>query len=243
MATIAAGAECRVVPAKDYGHDLEAMLAAIDANTRVVFIANPNNPTGTWLDSTALDSFMARVPKNVIVVIDEAYIEYASGPDLPSGLKYLPQHDNLIVMRTFSKAYGLAGLRVGYSISSPQLAEIINRIRQPFNVNSLALVAACAALDDEDYLFRSRLANEQGMQQLESGLSALGLKWIASKGNFIAVDFQRDAASINQALLEHGVIVRPVKDYGMPSFLRISIGTHEENARFLKVLKSILTQS
>lgn len=243
IATTAAGAQCRIVPARDYGHDLDAMLVAIDENTRVVFIANPNNPTGTWLDINALSAFLDKVPERVIVVLDEAYIEYATGTDLPDGLKYLPNHANLIVTRTFSKAYGLAGLRVGYSISSPALAEILNRIRQPFNVNSLALVAACAALDDEDYLFRSRHANDQGMQQLEAGLSALGLKWITSKGNFIAIDFQREAAPVNQALLERGVIVRPVKDYGLPTFLRVSIGTHEENARFLKVLKQVLADA
>jgi len=241
IATTIAGAECRVVPAKDYGHDLEAMLQAIDENTRVVFVANPNNPTGTWFDVTSLEQFLAAVPEHVIVLLDEAYIEYAASSELPDGMKYLASYPNLIVSRTFSKAYGLAGLRVGYSISSAQIADVINRIREPFNVNSLALVAACAALEDEDYLFRSRQANEQGMEQLESGLNALGLRWINSKGNFIAVDFQQDASAINQALLERGVIVRPVAGYGMPNFLRVSIGTHEENARFLTVLKQILS--
>lgn len=240
IATTAAGAECRVVPAKDYGHDLDAMLAAIDENTRIVFIANPNNPTGTWFNISALEAFLAAVPEQVLVVLDEAYIEYASGSELPDGIKYLSAYPNLIVSRTFSKAYGLAGLRIGYALSSVRVAEIINRIRAPFNVNSLALVAACAALDDEDYLFRSRQANEQGMQQMEEGLNALGLKWINSRGNFIAIDFARDAAVINQALLARGVIVRPIAGYGMPEFLRVSIGTHEENARFLNVLKQIL---
>lgn len=241
IATTAAGAECRIVPAKDYGHDLEAMLAAIDDNTRVVFIANPNNPTGTWFDVTSLEQFLANVPPQVIVVLDEAYIEYAAGSELPDGMKYIANYPNLIVSRTFSKAYGLAGLRVGYSVSSTQIADILNRIRAPFNVNSLALTAACAALEDEDYLFRSRQANEQGMAQLESGLNALGLQWINSKGNFIAVDFQQDASAVNQALLERGVIVRPIAGYQMPSFLRVSIGTHEENARFLTVLKQVLS--
>ena len=240
IATLAAGAECRVVPAKDYGHDLDAMLAAIDDNTRVVFIANPNNPTGTWFDTAALEDFLAAVPGQVLVVLDEAYIEYASGSELPDGVKFLSRYPNLLVSRTFSKAYGLAALRVGYALSSSRVAEVLNRVRQPFNVSSLALVAACAALEDEDYLFRSRLANEQGMEQLETGLEALGLEWIPSKGNFIAVNFGSDAAAINQALLERGVIVRPVAGYGMPEFLRVSIGTHEENARFLNVLKQVL---
>ncbi|TDQ39972.1 histidinol-phosphate transaminase [Thiopseudomonas denitrificans] len=240
IATLAAGAECREVPAKDHGHDLDAMLAAIDADTRVVFIANPNNPTGTWFDISALEAFLDAVPEQVLVVLDEAYIEYASGSELPNGVKYLSRYPNLIVSRTFSKAYGLAALRVGYALSSPRVAEVLNRVRQPFNVNSLALAAACAALEDEDYLFRSRLANDQGMEQLETGLEALGLEWIASKGNFIAVRFGPDAAAINQALLEKGVIVRPVAGYGMPEYLRVSIGTHEENARFLGVLKQVL---
>ncbi|MBS7325820.1 MAG: histidinol-phosphate transaminase [Thiopseudomonas sp.] len=243
IATLAAGAECREVPAKEHGHDLDAMLAAMDANTRVVFIANPNNPTGTWFDINALEQFLAAVPEQVLVVLDEAYIEYASSSELPDGVKYLARYPNLIVSRTFSKAYGLAALRVGYALSSPQVAEVLNRVRQPFNVNSLALAAACAALNDEDYLFRSRLANDQGMAQLECGLEALGLEWIPSKGNFIAINFKRDAAAINQALLERGVIVRPVAGYGMPEFLRVSIGTHEENARFLGVLRQVLTDA
>ena len=243
IATLAAGAECRAVPAKDYGHDLDAMLAAIDDKTRVVFIANPNNPTGTWFDLNALEQFLAAVPEHVLVIMDEAYIEYASGSELPDSVKYLSRYPNLVVSRTFSKAYGLAALRVGYALSSPQVAEVLNRVRQPFNVNSLALVAACAALEDEDYLFRSRLANDQGMVQLEAGLEALGLDWIPSKGNFIAVNFKRDAEPINQALLEMGVIVRPVAGYGMPEFLRVSIGTHEENARFLNVLRQVLVHA
>jgi histidinol-phosphate aminotransferase len=241
ISTQAVGAQGKVVPAQDYGHDLEAMLAAIDANTRVVFIANPNNPTGTWFGPDALERFLARVPGNVLVVLDEAYIEYAAGDELPDGLKYLARYDNLLVSRTFSKAYGLAALRVGYALSSGQVADVLNRVRQPFNVNSLALAAACAALDDADYLTQSRQLNDAGMAQLETGLRALGLSWIASKGNFIAVDFGRDTAAINQALLQAGVIVRPVAGYGMPNFLRISIGLPAENARFLDALGKVLS--
>src|SRR5699024_9890192 len=190
IATSASGAECRQVPANNYGHDLEAMAAAIDSNTRVVFIANPNNPTGTWFDQAALNSFLAKVPADVLVVLDEAYIEYAADADLPDGMAYLSRYPNLLVSRTFSKAYGLAALRVGYAISSLDIAEVLNRVRQPFNVNSLALVAACAALQDQDYLERSRDNNKQGMQQLEAGFKKLGLSWLPSKGNFIAVEFQ-----------------------------------------------------
>lgn len=243
IATLASGAECREIPAQAYGHDLDAMAAAIDSNTRVVFIANPNNPTGTWFNQAALNAFLSKVPSNVLVVLDEAYIEYAADSDLPDGMDYLSRYSNLLVSRTFSKAYGLAGLRVGYAISSQAITDVLNRVRQPFNVNSLALVAACAALEDQDYLVRSRALNSQGMQQLEEGFKQLGLSWLPSRGNFIAVDFQRDAAPINQKLLEHGVIVRPVAGYGMPTFLRISIGTQAENQRFLDALTQILKQA
>lgn len=241
IATQAVGAQGKAVPAQAYGHDLEAMLAAIDENTRVVFIANPNNPTGTWFGPDALERFLARVPSNVLVVLDEAYIEYAEGDELPDGLQYLARYDNLLVSRTFSKAYGLAALRVGYAICSAQIADVLNRVRQPFNVNSLALAAACAALDDAEYLVQSRQVNDAGMAQLEAGLRELGLSWIASKGNFIAVDFGRDTAAINQALLHEGVIVRPVAGYGMPNFLRVSIGLPAENARFLAALGKVLS--
>ena len=242
IATQAVGAEGRAVVAKNWGHDLDAMADAIDENTRVVFVANPNNPTGTWFDAAALGTFLARVPAHVLVVLDEAYIEYAEGQELPDGLAYLADYPNLLVSRTFSKAYGLAALRVGYAISSPVIADVLNRVRQPFNVNSLALAAACAALDDVDYLAASRRVNDAGMAQLERGFRQLGLEWIPSRGNFIAVDFARDAAPINQALLREGVIVRPVAGYGMPTFLRVSIGTERENARFLDVLTQVLQQ-
>jgi len=242
IATQAVGAEGRAVAAKSWGHDLDAMADAIDENTRVVFVANPNNPTGTWFDAAALGAFLARVPAHVLVVLDEAYIEYAEGQELPDGLAYLAEYPNLLVSRTFSKAYGLAALRVGYAISSPVIADVLNRVRQPFNVNSLALAAACAALDDVDYLAASRKANDAGIAQLERGFRQLGLEWIPSRGNFIAVDFARDAAPINQALLREGVIVRPVAGYGMPTFLRVSIGTERENARFLDVLAQVLQQ-
>jgi histidinol-phosphate aminotransferase len=241
IATQAVGAQGKAVPAQAYGHDLEAMLAAIDENTRVVFIANPNNPTGTWFGPDALERFLARVPSNVLVVLDEAYIEYAEGDELPDGLTYLARYDNLLASRTFSKAYGLAALRVGYAICSAQIADVLNRVRQPFNVNSLALAAACAALDDAEYLVQSRQVNDAGMAQLQAGLRELGLGWIASKGNFIAVDFGRDTAAINQALLHEGVIVRPVAGYGMPNFLRVSIGLPAENARFLAALGKVLS--
>ncbi|MDO9624046.1 MAG: histidinol-phosphate transaminase [Pseudomonas sp.] len=241
IATQAVGALGKVVPAKDFGHDLDAMLAAIDSNTRVVFIANPNNPTGTWFSPQALSDFLARVPGNVLVVLDEAYIEYADGFDLPDGLDYLARYENLLVSRTFSKAYGLAALRVGYAISSAQIADVLNRVRQPFNVNSLALAAACAAFDDAEYLAQSRRVNAAGMLQLEAGFRALGLSWIPSRGNFIAVDLGRESMPLYQALLREGVIVRPVANYGMPTYLRVSIGLPEENERFLEALGKVLS--
>ncbi|MDM1696105.1 histidinol-phosphate transaminase [Thiopseudomonas alkaliphila] len=243
IATMAVGAECREIPANNYGHDLPAILAAIDANTRVVFIANPNNPTGTWFDQQALADFLAQVPEHVIVVLDEAYIEYAEPGELPDGMDFLANHANLIVSRTFSKAYGLAALRIGYAISSPMIADVLNRIRQPFNVNSLGLVAAVAALEDEEYLQESRASNKHGLQQLSTAFDELGLSYIESRGNFIAVDFARDAAPINQALLEQGVIVRPVAGYAMPTFLRVSVGTEQENARFIEVLEQVLADA
>ncbi len=240
IATQAVGAQAKVVPAKEWGHDLDAMLAAIDANTRVVFIANPNNPTGTWFDAKALRHFLANVPAHALVVLDEAYIEYATGGELPDGLNFLAAHPNLLVSRTFSKAYGLAALRVGYGVSSPAIADVLNRVRQPFNVNSLAQAAACAALADTHYLDESRALNDAGMQQLEQGFRKMGLSWIASKGNFIAVDLGREGMPVYQGLLREGVIVRPVANYGMPNFLRVTIGLPAENTRFLDALTKVL---
>lgn len=242
IVTQAVGAEARITAAKNHGHDLPAMLAAIDNNTRVVFIANPNNPTGTWFAADALNTFLAAVPEHVLVVLDEAYIEYAQGAGLPDGLSYLADYPNLLVSRTFSKAYGLASLRVGYGLSSPVVADVLNRVRPPFNVNSLALAAACAALDDSEYLNKSRILNEVGMEQLEGGLRLLGLSWIPSKGNFIAFDLGRESAPVYQGLLREGVIVRPLAGYGMPNHLRVTIGLPAENTRFLEALARVLAR-
>jgi len=242
LATQAVGAEGRVVAAKDYGHDLNAMLAAIDGQTRVVFIANPNNPTGTWFDRAVLVDFLSKVPSSVLVVLDEAYIEYADD-ELPDGLELLDQYPNLLVLRTFSKAFGLAGLRIGYGISSADIADVLNRVRAPFNVNTLAQVAAIAALEDNEHLQRSIQINAQGMAQLKTGLDKLGLKTLPSKANFITIDFAREAAPIDRALLQRGVIVRPLAPYGMPHFLRVSIGTEVENVRFLEALGEVLADA
>jgi histidinol-phosphate aminotransferase len=240
IATQACGARALVTPAKNWGNDLEAMLAAIEADTRVIFIANPNNPTGTWVGNTELVAFLQRVPPNVVVVLDEAYTEYVEQQDFPDGLALLQQFPNLIVTRTFSKAYGLAGLRVGYAASSPQLADLLNRVRAPFNVNSLGLVAAVAALADNDYLVRARQLNAQGLRQLCEGIAPLGLPVIPSAGNFITVEMPGDALPIYQRLLREGVIVRPLVPYKMPNHLRVSIGLTEENAKFLAALPKVL---
>lgn len=242
IVTQAIGATAHVVPAKDWGHDLPAMLGAIDENTRVVFLANPNNPTGTWFSAEALNEFLQDVPERVLVVLDEAYIEYAEGSELPDGVEFLSAYPNLLVSRTFSKAYGLAALRVGYGLSSAVVADVLNRVRQPFNVNSLALAAACAALQDANYLAESRRLNDTGMQQLQDGFRELGLQWIPSKGNFIAVDLGQVAAPVYQGLLREGVIVRPVANYGMPNHLRITIGLPAENTRLLEALAKVLAR-
>lgn len=236
LATKAIGATGVQVPAIDWGHDLGAMANAITERTRLIFVANPNNPTGTVHDADAIDSFLAGIPERVLVVLDEAYCEYMTGENAPDGLALLSRYPNLIVTRTFSKAWGLAALRVGYSISSAEIANILNRVRQPFNVDSLAQVAAAAVLEDRGYLDRSRQVNRQGMAQLEDGFRELGLEWIPSAGNFLAVDVGDQAAAVNQSLLEQGVIVRPVGGYGMPRHLRISIGLPEENQRCLEAL-------
>lgn len=239
-ATITAGAQPREVPARDWGNDLDRILKAIDGHTRVVFLANPNNPTGTWFDRARFERFIDNVPASTLVVLDEAYIEYAEDPALPNGLDYLARHPNLIVTRSLCKAYGLAGLRVGYAASSPEIAGILNRIRQPFNVNRLALAGACAALDDEDYLKLGREVNRQGLKQLQDGLSGLGVAWIPSLTNFVTADFGRPAKAIYEALLAQGIIVRPMDGYGMPHHLRISVGLESENARLLATLEHIL---
>lgn len=242
ISTQACGAKAVVTPAKDWGHDLDAMASAITAQTKVVFIANPNNPTGTSFGKDEWEKFISRVPENVLVVLDEAYIEYVEDDHVLNGVDYLDQYPNLIVTRTFSKAYGLAALRVGYGLSHPQVANVLNRVRQPFNVDSFALAAAKAVLDDDDYLQRSRDVNRQGMQQFEEGFKRLGLEFIPSAGNFITVHFQQEGAAIYQKLLPEGVIVRPVANYGMVNSLRISIGLPDENQRCLDALSKVLAQ-
>ena len=242
LATQARGARAIVVPARDFGHDVEAMASAIADDTRVVWIANPNNPTGTLVASERLEAFMRRVPERVIVVIDEAYNEYLHANLRAPTVAWLKRHPNLVLSRTFSKAYGLAGLRVGYALAHPSVADLMNRVRQPFNVNGVALAAAVAALNDMEFVARSYADNLQGMRQIEEGARALGLDWIPSYGNFITVRVGR-AAEIYKRLLKRGVIVRPVGGgYQLPEHLRVTIGTAEENERFLSALAASLRE-
>jgi len=235
LATQARGAQGIEVPDKDHAHDLDAMRAAITPTTKIVFVANPNNPTGTWLTGAAVESFIASVPRDVIVVLDEAYNEFLEPSEQSAAIDWLPRYPNLIVSRTFSKAYGLAALRIGYGVMDPAIADLLNRVRQPFNVNSLAQAAAIAALGDTEYVAESRRLNREGLRQLEVGLDALSVRYVRSHGNFILIEVG-DAAAVNQALLQQGVIVRPVANYGLPSFLRVTVGLPAENARFLAAL-------
>jgi len=245
LVTQAIGATAVVVKAKDFGHDLTAMAAAITDKTKLIFIANPNNPTGTFLEQAEIKDFLSKVPAQVLVVLDEAYFEYAAPERRGNAIAWIKEFPNLIVSRTFSKAYGLAGLRVGYSISHPDIADILNRVRQPFNCNALALKAAETILQDQAYLAEGVALNNAGMQDLCAFFKANKLDYIPSMGNFVTVkvarpDDQQSGDDVYQQLLLQGVIVRPVTGYGLPQHLRISIGTEAENQRFKQALSSVL---
>lgn len=240
LVTQAVGATAIVVPALNYGHDLVAMLQAVTEKTRLVFIANPNNPTGTLLSQASLEQFIGALPETCVCVLDEAYFEFVSRVELVNSIDWLKKFPNLLITRTFSKAYGLAGLRIGYGLSSPSLADILNRVRQPFNNNTLALVAAEAALTDDEHIQQTISVNAQGMQQLTDGFKSLGLEWIPSAGNFVLVDLKQAGQPVYEALLRKGVIVRPVGNYELPEHLRISVGTKTENQLFLQALTDTL---
>src|SRR5262245_5655116 len=242
LATQARGARSIAVPAKNFGHDLDAMARAVDDETYVAWIANPNNPTGTYARGDEIEAFLRKVPERVLVVIDEAYNEYQPHELKADSARWLKRHPNLVITRTFSKAYGLAGLRVGYALAHPSVADVMNRVRQPFNVSSIALAAATAALDDMEFVARSYAENLQGLRQIEEGARGLGLKFIPSHGNFITVQVGK-APEIYKRLLRRGVIVRPVGGgYGLPEHLRVTIGTTEENERFLAALAASLKE-
>ena len=239
LATVSTGAEPIVVRAKNFGHDLNAMCAALRADTRVIWIANPNNPTGTFLPRDEIRAFLKSVPKDVVVVIDEAYNDYLPEEVRFDSVSWVDEFPNLIVTRTFSKVYGLAGLRIGYGVATPAVADLMNRVRQPFNVNNLAAAAAIAALDDQEFIDRSVALNRRGMVQITAGLMALNLEVIPSFGNFITFKVS-DAVGVNARLLKLGVIVRPLGGYEMPDHLRVTIGLESENERFLQALREAL---
>lgn len=242
LVTIAASATTVEVPARFYGHDLNAMAEAITPNTRVVFVANPNNPTGTWFHEKALEAFLAQVPENVIVVLDEAYFEYVEESRYPNGLDFIRRYPNVIVLRTFSKIHGLAALRVGYGVSHEDLADILNRIRQPFNCNSLGQAAAIAALDDDSHIEDSKGLNTAGLAQLAEGCDQLGLEYIPTVANFLAINCGTESAPVFQSLLQEGVITRPIAGYGLPNHLRVTAGLARENERFLAAIAKVLNR-
>lgn len=246
----AVGARANIAPAfpRDHasmplGHDPEALLAAIDDDTRIVFIANPNNPTGTWLAPERLHDLLHHIADEVIVVLDLAYHEYmdpALRIDIPGWLQQFP---NLLITGTFSKIHALAGLRIGYGLSSPELADVLNRVRQPFNTNLLAQAAALASLDDEQHVESSVEVNNAGKDFLSQQLQRIGLSTLPSMGNFVAVDFGREAMPVYEALLRQGLIVRPVANYAMPDYLRVTIGTEQQNRRFIEALQRALQET
>lgn len=240
IVTQAAGAKAKIAPARGYGHDLEAMLSLVSDKTRLIFIANPNNPTGTLLAAADLKAFLNRLPPTAVCVLDEAYFEFVAARDPADSVAWLKAHANLIITRTFSKAYGLAGLRVGYALSSPAIADLLNRVRQPFNNNALALAAAEAALSDTEHLRKTVANNQAGMRQLTEGFEDMGLAFVGSSANFILVELNRPGTPVFQALLKKGVIVRPVDNYELPRHLRVSVGVENENRLFLQALRSVL---
>jgi histidinol-phosphate aminotransferase len=225
-----------VVPLVDWTHDLASMARAITPRTKLLFLCNPNNPTGTMVSTEAVDRFMARVPEDVIVVFDEAYFEYARNPGFPDAMAYVKQGRNAIVLRTFSKIYGLAGLRIGYGVSTAEIVGFLNRVRPPFNANSLAQKAALAALGDDEHVAKSRTVNAAGMEQLEQGLRALGITPIPSETNFLYFDAKRDGRSVFDALLREGIIVRHIEG----TMIRVTIGLTDENDAFLRAFKKVL---
>ncbi|MCP9455086.1 MAG: histidinol-phosphate transaminase [Nitrospira sp.] len=228
-----------VVPLRNWTHDLDAMARAITPRTRLLFVCNPNNPTGTMVSADEVTTLMASVPDDVIVVFDEAYYEYVRAPQFPDTVSYVREGKNVVVLRTFSKIFGLAGLRIGYGITTPEIVGILNRIRPPFNANSLAQHAAVAALGDEEHVARSRAVNAQGMEQVREGLKTLGLIPIPSQTNFLYFDVGRDGRQVFEALLRQGIIVRHLEG----TMLRVTIGQVDENAAFLEALKRVLTEN
>ena len=240
MEATVADAQVKTIPLKDWVIDLDAVYDAIDSNTRMVVLANPANPTGTAVNIKKLKEFVKKVPHETLVVIDEAYNEYQKEEDFDDTAKWIKECPNLIVSRTFSKAYGLAGLRIGYMVSNEEIASLVNRLRAPFNVNAIALTAAIEALDDTDHLKMVVAENAKERERYVKYCEDHHLYMIPSQANFVSIDFKRDAFPIYDALLHRGVIVRPLKGYKLDTILRISIGTHDENTKLFKALDEIL---
>jgi len=240
LMTQAVGARAVKVPQKSFAHDLRAMAEAVTKRTRVVFLDNPNNPSGTVISRNDFEAFKGRIPQDVIIVLDEAYMEFADPEQTMTGMEYLNGPPPVISLRTFSKAYGLAGLRVGYGVMPPEVAGYLNRVRQPFNVNSLAQVAALAALDDEEFLLETQKIVREGLAFLYDELHKLKLRTHATQANFFLIDVGHDGRKVYEAMLRRGVIVRAMNSYGLDSYIRISVGRPEENQRFVAALKEVL---
>jgi histidinol-phosphate aminotransferase len=222
------------------GHDLAAIAACVGTRTSLVYLANPNNPTGTWFSTAALDAFLSRLRPNALVIVDEAYFEFVTDPALDSAITLLGKHSNLIVTRTFSKAYGLAGLRVGYACAHPRLLQVLERVRESFNVNTPGLVACAAALGDQEHVREVRRRNEQEREWLAGQLEARRLRVAPSQTNFLLADFGQDAAPFEAALVRRGIVLRPMVGYGLGTCLRITVGTRRENVRLLDALDEVL---
>lgn len=242
LVTQAINATALVINDKNWVSDTVAMQSAIGKNSRILFIANPNNPTGTWVDSKALRKLLENIPKHMVVVVDEAYFEYVQEEDYPNCIEWVHEFEQLVVTRTFSKIFGLAGLRIGYAVSHSAIADLMNRVRQPFNVNSLAMSAAEVAISDIEHVQQSIQLNHSGMQQLIDAFNGLGLEYIPSVGNFICVAVGCHSLKVYQQLLRKGIIVRPLSNYGMPNHLRITIGLSEENTRFIEAFEIVLAE-
>jgi histidinol-phosphate aminotransferase len=234
------GGKMLTVPVDDYTHDLSAMLEAITENTKLIFVCNPNNPTGTIVNKEEVDSFLAEVPEDIIVIFDEAYNEYVEADEYPDTIDYLDDYDNIIILRTFSKAYGLAGLRIGYGIADQELIGYLNRVRHPFNVNLIAQKAACTALEDEEHIIRSREVNSTGKEYLYNEFERLGLDYVPTETNFILVDVKQDAGEVFEKMLSQGIIIRNAQAFGYETMIRVTIGKEDQNKRFINTLEKVL---
>ena len=243
LASVVAGAKCRLVPLKNYKYDLDGMRKAINKKTKIVFIANPDNPTGSYVTADELNKFIESLPKGILVFLDEAYYDYATGGDYPETLDLIKREDlNVVITRTFSKSYGLAGLRIGYGLAKPSIAQVLNKVREPFSINSIAQAAAIAALEEEEYVKRSVSLVKEEMKRFYQLFDSLGVKSMPSRANFILVDTGRDSVQIYERLLKRGVIVREMSPWGLDGFIRVNIGLPEENEMFLKAFEEVLKE-